>query len=91
MLELGPEHKFEIVKKLQEKSHIWGIAGDGVNDAPAPKKANIGIVVGDATNAARSPSDIVLTEPGLSVSISIVLTSRAIFQRRNYFTVNNYP
>ncbi|KAE8731639.1 Plasma membrane ATPase [Hibiscus syriacus] len=80
-----PEHKYEIVKRLQERKHICGLTGDGVNDAPALKKADIGIAVADATDAARSASDIVLTEPGLSVIISAVLTSRAIFQRmKNY-------
>ncbi|KAE8710939.1 ATPase 9, plasma membrane-type [Hibiscus syriacus] len=62
-----PEHKYEIVKRLEERKHICGMTGDGVNDAPALKKASIGIAVDDATNAARSASDIVLTEPGLSV------------------------
>ncbi|CAL9045735.1 unnamed protein product [Musa banksii] len=82
-----PEHKYEIVKKLQERKHICGMTGDGVNDAPALKKADIGIAVSDATDAARSASDIVLTEPGLSVIISAVLTSRAIFQRMKNYTV----
>jgi len=81
------EHKYEIVKKLQERKHICGMTGDGVNDAPALKKADIGIAVADATDAARSASDIVLTEPGLSVIISAVLTSRAIFQRMKNYTV----
>ncbi|KAL6649138.1 hypothetical protein ACP70R_013362 [Stipagrostis hirtigluma subsp. patula] len=82
-----PEHKYEIVKKLQEMKHICGMTGDGVNDAPALKKADIGIAVADATDAARSASDIVLTEPGLSVIISAVLTSRAIFQRMKNYTI----
>nr|CAA59800.1 H(+)-transporting ATPase [Zea mays] len=82
-----PEHKYEIVKRLQEKKHIVGMTGDGVNDAPALKKADIGIAVADATDAARSASDIVLTEPGLSVIISAVLTSRAIFQRMKNYTI----
>jgi len=81
------EHKYEIVKKLQERKHICGMTGDGVNDAPALKKADIGIAVADATDAARSASDIVLTEPGLSVIISAVLTSRAIFQRMKNYTI----
>ncbi|KAF1887231.1 hypothetical protein Lal_00040831 [Lupinus albus] len=82
-----PEHKYEIVKRLQAKKHICGMTGDGVNDAPALKKADIGIAVADATDAARSASDIVLTEPGLSVIISAVLTSRAIFQRMKNYTI----
>ncbi|XP_010531892.1 PREDICTED: ATPase 10, plasma membrane-type isoform X2 [Tarenaya hassleriana] len=82
-----PEHKYEIVKILQEKRHMVGMTGDGVNDAPALKKADIGIAVADATDAARSAADIVLTEPGLSVIISAVLTSRAIFQRMKNYTI----
>ncbi|CAN8258109.1 unnamed protein product [Cochlearia groenlandica] len=82
-----PEHKYEIVKRLQERKHIVGMTGDGVNDAPALKKADIGIAVDDATDAARSASDIVLTEPGLSVIVSAVLTSRAIFQRMKNYTI----
>ncbi|BBN01141.1 H+-transporting ATPase [Marchantia polymorpha subsp. ruderalis] len=82
-----PEHKYEIVKRLQARKHIVGMTGDGVNDAPALKKADIGIAVDDATDAARSASDIVLTEPGLSVIISAVLTSRAIFQRMKNYTI----
>lgn len=83
------EHKYEIVKRLQARKHICGMTGDGVNDAPALKKADIGIAVADATDAARSASDIVLTEPGLSVIISAVLTSRAIFQRMKNYTVSD--
>ncbi|GLU01163.1 hypothetical protein SLE2022_184850 [Rubroshorea leprosula] len=80
-----PEHKYEIVKRLQERKHICGMTGYG--DAPALKKADIGIAVANASDAARSASDIILTEPGLSVIISAVLTSRAIYQRmKNYTT-----
>ncbi|KAF3440101.1 hypothetical protein FNV43_RR18379 [Rhamnella rubrinervis] len=82
-----PEHKYEIVRRLQDRKHICGMTGDGVNDAPALKKADIGIAVADSTDAARSASDIVLTEPGLSVIISAVLTSRAIFQRMKNYTI----
>ncbi|WJX74972.1 Plasma membrane ATPase 4 [Trifolium repens] len=82
-----PEHKYEIVKRLQDRKHICGMTGDGVNDAPALKRADIGIAVADATDAARGASDIVLTEPGLSVIVSAVLTSRAIFQRMKNYTI----
>ncbi|XP_044496236.1 ATPase 10, plasma membrane-type-like isoform X3 [Mangifera indica] len=82
-----PEHKYEIVKILQEKKHVVGMTGDGVNDAPALKKADIGIAVADSTDAARSAADLVLTEPGLSVIVSAVLTSRAIFQRMKNYTI----
>ncbi|WOK95064.1 plasma membrane ATPase 4-like isoform X2 [Canna indica] len=81
------EHKYEIVKRLQDRKHICGMTGDGVNDAPALKKADIGIAVADATDAARSASDIVLTEPGLSVIVNAILTSRAIFQRMKNYTI----
>nr|ASM90217.1 plasma membrane H+ ATPase 7 [Sesuvium portulacastrum] len=82
-----PEHKYEIVRRLQARKHICGMTGDGVNDAPALKKADIGIAVADSTDAARGASDIVLTEPGLSVIISAVLTSRSIFQRMKNYTI----
>lgn len=75
------------MKILQDRKHICGMTGDGVNDAPALKKADIGIAVADATDAARGASDIVLTEPGLSVIVSAVLTSRAIFQRMKNYTI----
>ncbi|XP_042467130.1 plasma membrane ATPase 2-like [Zingiber officinale] len=66
-----PEYKYEIVKKFQARKHICGMIG-GVNDAPALKKADISIAVIDATDAAKSSSNIVLTEPGLSVIISAI-------------------
>ena len=80
-----PEHKYRIVEVLQRRGHLVGMTGDGVNDAPALKKAQVGIAVADATDAARGASDLVLTEPGLSVIIHAMLTSRQIFQRmKNY-------
>ena len=77
---LTAKHKYKIVKELQARKHICGMNGDGVNDAPALKKTDIGIVFADATVATRGASDIVLTQPGLSVIISVVFASRAIFQ-----------
>ncbi|XP_076910915.1 ATPase 8, plasma membrane-type-like [Bidens hawaiensis] len=82
-----PEHKYEIVKRLQQRNHICGMTGDGVNDAPALKRADIGIAVSDSTDAARSASDIILTEPGLNVIVAAILTSRCIFQRMKNYTI----
>ena len=83
--EVYPEHKYRIVELLQLAGHTVGMTGDGVNDAPALKKAQIGIAVEGATDAARAAADIVLTEPGLSVIIDAITTSRCIFARvRNY-------
>ncbi|KAG2222903.1 hypothetical protein INT45_013534 [Circinella minor] len=80
-----PEHKYEIVERLQDMGHMTAMTGDGVNDAPALSKANVGVAVADASDAARSAADIVLTEPGLSVIIEAFIHSRRIFQRmRNY-------
>jgi H+-transporting ATPase len=85
--EVFPEHKYRIVELLQEKGHIVGMTGDGVNDAPALKKANAGIAVEGATDAAKSAADLVLTKPGLSVIIDAIKESRKIFQRMtNYGT-----
>jgi H+-transporting ATPase len=64
-----PEHKYEIVDRLQKMGHMVAMTGDGVNDAPALAKANVGVAVANASDAARSAADIVLTEPGLSVII----------------------
>uniref|UniRef100_A0A0A9CBW1 Uncharacterized protein n=1 Tax=Arundo donax TaxID=35708 RepID=A0A0A9CBW1_ARUDO len=82
-----PEHRYEIVRRLQARKHVCGMTRDGVNDAPDLKKADVGIAVADSIDAARSASDIVLTEPGLSVIISAVLTSRSIFQRMKNYTI----
>ena len=80
-----PEHKFEIVKRIQGLGHLCAMTGDGANDAPALSRANVGIAVEGATDAARGAADIVLTEPGLSTIIHAIYGSRVIFQRmRNY-------
>ncbi len=82
-----PEHKFHIVDVLQKHAHIVGMTGDGVNDAPALKKADCGIAVSDATDAARAAASIVLTTPGLSVIIDAIKESRKIFQRMNSYAI----
>ncbi|MFW9998078.1 MAG: plasma-membrane proton-efflux P-type ATPase [Candidatus Odinarchaeota archaeon] len=82
-----PEHKYEIVELLQEDNHIVGMTGDGVNDAPALKKADAGIAVAGATDAAKSAADIVLTKPGLSVIVDAIKESRKIFQRMNSYAI----
>ncbi len=82
-----PEHKYRIVELLQKRGHIVGMTGDGVNDAPALKKANIGIAVNGATDAAKSAAAIVLTLPGLSVIINAIKESRKIFQRMNSYAI----
>ena len=80
-----PEHKYEIVKRLQGLGHLCAMTGDGANDAPALSRANVGIAVEGATDAARGAADIVLTEPGLSTIVHAIRQSRIIFQRmRNY-------
>jgi len=82
-----PEHKFHIVDVLQKRGHIVGMTGDGVNDAPALKKADCGIAVSGATDAARAAAAIVLTTPGLSVIIDAIKESRRIFQRMNSYAI----
>ncbi len=82
-----PEHKYHIVDTLQQRGHIVGMTGDGVNDAPALKKADVGIAVSGATDAARAAADIVLLTPGLSVIIDALRESRRIFQRMNSYAI----
>jgi len=80
-----PEHKYHIVDVLQKRGHIIGMTGDGVNDSPALKKADAGIAVSGATDAARAAASIVLLAPGLSAIIDAIKESRKIFQRmKNY-------
>ncbi len=82
-----PEHKFHIVEVLQQQGHIVGMTGDGVNDAPALKKADVGIAVSGATDAARAAAAIVLLSPGLTVIIDAITESRRIFQRMTSYTL----
>ncbi len=83
--EVYPEHKYHIVDVLQRRKHLVAMTGDGVNDAPALKKADAGIAVSGATTAARAASAIVLLEQGLSVIIDAIKESRKTFQRMNNY------
>lgn len=82
-----PEHKYHIVDVLQQRGHIVGMTGDGVNDAPALKKADAGIAVAGATDAARAAADIVLLLPGLSVIIDAIKEARKIFHRMTNYAI----
>lgn len=76
-----PEHKYEIVRSLQNLGHIVAMTGDGVNDAPALKQADCGVAVSGATDAARAAAALVLTAPGLSTIVNAIKEARAIFER----------
>jgi len=82
-----PEDKYFIVDELQKADHIVGMTGDGVNDAPALKKADCGIAVSGATDAARAAADIVLMAPGLMVIVDAVKEARQIFERMKSYTI----
>jgi H+-transporting ATPase len=82
-----PEHKFHIIDVLQKHGHIVGMTGDGVNDAPPLKKADCGIAVSGATDAARAAAAIVLLTPGLTVIVDAVKEARKIFQRMNSYAI----
>lgn len=85
--EVFPEHKYHIVELLQDNGHAVSMTGDGVNDAPALKKANVGIAVAGATDVAKSAASIVFTRPGISVIIDSIKESRKIFQRMNNYAI----
>ncbi|MGE5130650.1 MAG: plasma-membrane proton-efflux P-type ATPase, partial [Sphingomonadaceae bacterium] len=85
--EVVPEDKYRIVDTLQKAGHIVAMTGDGVNDAPALKKADCGIAVSNATDAARAAADIVLTAPGLDVINEAVKQARITFARMNSYAV----
>jgi H+-transporting ATPase len=82
-----PEHKFHIIDVLQKHGHIVAMTGDGVNDAPPLKKADCGIAVSGATDAARAAAAIVLLTPGLTVIVDAIQEARKIFQRMNSYTI----
>lgn len=82
-----PEHKYWLVKDLQDNGHLVGMTGDGVNDAPALKQADVGIAVSGATDAARAAADLVLTDAGLSVITRAIEEARCIFERMNSYAI----
>ncbi|HDZ88842.1 MAG TPA: plasma-membrane proton-efflux P-type ATPase, partial [Nitrospirae bacterium] len=82
-----PEDKYLIVDKLQKAGHIVGMTGDGVNDAPALKKADAGIAVSGATDAARAAADLVLLAPGLSVIVDAITGARVTFERMKSYSL----
>ncbi len=82
-----PEDKYFIVDELQKADHIVGMTGDGVNDAPALKKADAGIAVSGATDAARAAAEIVLTAPGLGVIVDAIKQARIVFERMQSYTI----
>ena len=83
----SPEHKYLIVEALRQQGYLVGMTGDGVNDAPALKRSDVGIAVQGATSAAQAAADIVLTQPGLSTIVTAIVTSRKIFQRMKNFVI----
>ena len=82
-----PEDKYRIVKALQARGHIVGMTGDGVNDAPALSRADAGIAVSGATDAARAAADIVLLAPGLSVIVEAIHRAREVFRRMTNYAI----
>ena len=85
--EVFPQHKYKVVDILQKRGYLVAMTGDGVNDAPSLKKADTGIAVEGATDAARSAADIVFLAPGLSAIIDALKTSRQIFHRMYAYVV----
>jgi H+-transporting ATPase len=82
-----PEHKFYLVQALQQAGHVTGMTGDGVNDAPALRQADVGVAVADATDVARSAASLVLTQPGIGEIVAAVDGSRRIYQRMKTFVL----
>jgi H+-transporting ATPase len=86
--EVFPEDKYVVVKQLQGAGHITGMTGDGVNDAPALRQAEVGIAVSTATDVAKGAASVVLTEPGLTNIVALVEQGRTIYQRILTWIVN---
>jgi H+-transporting ATPase len=88
LAEIYPEDKHKIVKVLQSRGHMVGMTGDGVNDAPALKQAEMGIAVSNSTDVAKASASVVLTEPGVGVIIDAVTISRQTYQRMLTWVIN---
>ena len=86
--EIYPEDKYKIVKLLQSRGHMVGMTGDGANDAPALKQAEMGIAVSNSTDVAKASASIVLTDPGLRVIIDAIEVSRKTYQRMLTWVIN---
>ena len=86
--EIYPEDKYKVVKLLQSRGHMVGMTGDGVNDAPALKQAEMGIAVSNSTDVAKASASVVLTEPGIGVIIDAVTISRQTYQRMLTWVLN---
>ena len=84
-----PEDKYKLVKAFQNGGHTIGMCGDGANDAPALRQAQMGIAVSTATDVAKSAAGMVLTEPGLAGIVAAVKEGRVIFQRIQTYTLNS--
>jgi H+-transporting ATPase len=86
--EVYPEDKFIVVQRLQAAGHVTGMTGDGVNDAPALRQAEVGIAVNTATDVAKGAASVVLTEAGLTNIVTVVQQGRRIYQRILTWIVN---
>lgn len=86
--EIYPEDKYKIVKLLQSKGYMVGMTGDGVNDAPALKQAEMGIAVSNSADVAKASASVVLTQPGVSVIVEAVKRSRETYQRMLTWVIN---
>jgi magnesium-transporting ATPase (P-type) len=88
LAEVYPEDKYLVVKHLQAAGHVTGMTGDGVNDAPALRQAEVGIAVSTATDVAKGAASVVLTEPGLTNIVALVEQGRTIYQRILTYIIN---
>jgi magnesium-transporting ATPase (P-type) len=86
--EVYPEDKYMVVKRLQAAGHVTGMTGDGVNDAPSLRQAEVGIAVSTATDAAKAAASVVLTEPGLTNIVALVEQGRMVYQRILTWIIN---